>query len=195
MDKFAKYFISNDQKTFFLENINLLLSTGISTSTALKSIEKTEKNAQMKTIIKQIVNDVEEGISLSKAVNNTEVFEKYIVDLIELGEKTGTLSKTLDLLIEERAKSEELKQKTRSAMLYPSIILSMSFIVAILISWFMLPKLSTIFTSLHIQLPLITKIVLNIGIFLSIYGKIFIPLLILYICLGCFKLITSNPTT
>ena len=131
---------------------------------------------------------------MDNKLNNTEVFEKYIVDLIELGEKTGTLSKTLDLLIEERAKSEELKQKTRSAMLYPSIILSMSFIVAILISWFMLPKLSTIFTSLHIQLPLITKIVLNIGIFLSIYGKIFIPLLIITVYLFVYILFFNEHT-
>ncbi len=194
MDKYAKYFISNDEKSSFLENINLLLTTGVSTSNTLKSIKEGEKSPQMKTIIEKMISDVNEGLSLSKSINNSKLFPEYVIELIELGEKTGTLSKTLDLLIDERSKSEDLRQKTTSAMLYPSIILSVSLIVALLISWLMLPKLATIFTSLHIKLPLITKIILGFGAFLSKYGSIFVPLFIIFIYFIVYFLFINNKT-
>lgn len=168
--------VSKETRKCFIENLNLLLSTGTPLTSALISIRNSEKNLTMKFFLDKMIEDAENGVALSNLLQNSNLFPSYTVSLIRIGEKTGTLKETLSLLLEEQSKSSDFQGKIRSAMLYPAIVLFSSVVISLFISWFMLPRLSSIFTSLHIKLPLITKMILTTGNFLGEYGYFVVPI-------------------
>jgi type II secretory pathway component PulF len=75
----------------------------------------------------------------------------------------------------EEEKSRVFRSKLHSAMLYPVFVLSLTVTIGVGIAWFILPKLAVVFTQLHVTLPLITKVLISIGIYLDKYGVIVIP--------------------
>ncbi len=172
---FLNFFIPKEEKKSLLENLNLLLSANISALNALVSIKKSVKSFALKKILDQMIDDIESGSSLSLTLEKSKLFPSYVTSLINVGEKTGTLPDVFSLLIEEQGKSADFKSKLQSAMLYPLIVLSVGLVVIIFVSTFMLPKLATVFSSMHVKMPLITIIVLRIGTFFGKYGYIATP--------------------
>ncbi len=61
----------------------------------------------------------------------------------------------------EEKKSQELRGKIRSALMYPMFVLALVLIVGIGISWFILPKLATVFGGLNLEIPPITQAIIN----------------------------------
>lgn len=186
--------ISKEEKKDLIENLNLLLSTGTSASEAFKSIKENSETSAVKYLADRIIEDIDSGVSLSQALEKSKIFPIYTVNLIKIGESTGTLDKTLALLAEEQSKSENFHSKIQSAMLYPGIVLSFGIIISILISWFMLPKLALIFTSMHLKLPLITKVILYFGTFLGKYGYFVVPLFFVFMGILTYILFVNERT-
>lgn len=178
---FYRLSISKEEKRNFIENLNLLLSTGTSTADTFRSIRESEKGSSMQFFLNQMIENADSGISLSETLEISGIFPSYTINLVRIGEKNGTLKETLALLSEEQSKSDDFRGKVKSAMLYPGIVLFFGLVVSMLIAWFMLPKLAGIFSALHVKLPLITKIILFIGTFLGKYGYIAVPLF--FICI------------
>ena len=173
--------ISKEEKRDLIENLNLLLSTGTGAEDAFKSIKENTKSTPVKYLLNKIIEDIDSGISLSLALENSKIFPNYTTNLIKIGESTGTLDKTLSLLAEEQSKSDNFQSKIHSAMLYPGIVLSFGILISILISWFMLPKLALIFNAMHLKLPLITKVILSFGAFLGKYGSVAVPSFVIFV--------------
>lgn len=170
--------ISGEEKDIFLENFSLLLSSGIDALSALTALEKETKGRSMKKVIRQIRANVESGSSISKALAATGLFSKNVITLIAIGEQSGRLSENLKVIVTQLDKERSFRSKVASAMLYPVFVLSLTLIVGITVSWVILPRLATVFTSLHIPLPLITKILIDLGTFLGLYGAVVVPVFI-----------------
>ena len=79
-------------------------------------------------------------------------------------------------------------------MIYPVIVFSLTLIIGISISWFLLPRLSLVFSQLKVELPLITKILISVGKFLGDFGIIFIPSLTVLIILAVYCLFFAKKT-
>lgn len=169
------------EKEYLIEQVSTLLSSGIDISTAIKSIQKEIKSKKLKKSISSIEREIEDGSSFWMSLKKSGLYPKHIISLIKIGEESGNLPKNLKLVVEQGQKERKFRSKIRSASLYPLIVLSLTFVIGIGITWFILPRLSTVFSKLKIELPFITKILISIGKFFENYGIIAIPLLVFII--------------
>ncbi|WP_200762737.1 type II secretion system F family protein [Nitrosophilus alvini] len=151
-----------------LENLHLVIKSGMPIQDGLKDMAKEAENPDLKEILQEISYSVEEGKSLSHAL---EKYEKYfshiIISLVRIGEQTGELEDTLKKGAEFLKRIDTLKKKAKQAMIYPSFALTA--ITAALLVWLMyvLPKIITVFEEMKIELPPITKAIMWVSDFLN----------------------------
>lgn len=169
------------EKEYLLENLSILVSSGMGILSSLDSIDSDIKSRKMHKIIKKIKEDIESGSSLWKTLEKSKIFSGQIISLIKIGEESGRLSENLKVLSMQQQKERSFRSKISSAMIYPVFVFFLSIILGLGISWFILPKLAAVFSQLKIDLPLITKIIIIAGIFLGKYGMIFVPSVIIFI--------------
>jgi len=170
-----------EEKKYFVENLSMLLASGMSILAALQAIRVELKSIQMKKLVKGLEEDINSGSTLSKALDSTSLFSPYVIALIKIGEQSGRLAENLVVINVQQEKENIIRSKIKAAMLYPVFVLVFTFIVSIFLSWFVLPKLASVFSSLNVELPWITRAIINTGNFISSNGLNLIPLLILAI--------------
>lgn len=159
----------------FIENLSMLVLSGMSITSALTSIIKQTKVPGMKKILERMLLEIEAGSPVWKAFEKTRFFKGYTISLIRLGEESGNFAENLKVVSLEEEKDRDFKSKIRSALMYPVFVLSLTLVVGIGISWFILPKLAKIFTDLKLTLPLVTRVLMSFGVFLSKHGLIAVP--------------------
>lgn len=178
---FFETFGLGKERDHFIENLSMLVLSGMPISKALASITNDTKNQQMKKILNRIVTELDAGLPLWKSFDRTGLFKGYTISLIRIGEESGKFAENLKVVALEQEKEREFKSKVRSALMYPAFVLILTAVIGIGISWFILPKLAKIFSDLKLALPLITKILIGFGIFLSNHGLVVVPIGILVV--------------
>ncbi len=182
------------EKEYLIENLSFLAGSGMPVSQALLAIQEELKSSQMKKIVGRVRDAVENGTLLSKALEETGLFGTHAISLIRSGEESGTLSQNLHVIAEQDAKNRLFKSRLHSALMYPILILVVTGLVGISVAWFILPKLSTVFSQLHVKLPFITQIVIGFGQFLGDYGIIAVPAFMICILLAVYLLFYNEKT-
>lgn len=181
-------------RQYIIENLSMLIASGMPITEALDAIENELHSDRNRQVVSKIKKDIDSGSPLWKSLGNTSIFPSYAVSLIRIGEESGRLSDNLHAISLQQRKDKVFISRIRSAMMYPMFVLSLTFIVGIGIAWFILPKLSSVFSNLKIDLPLITKVLIALGDFFRIYGLIILPILICCISLMFFFLFSFSRT-
>jgi len=170
-----------NEKDYFVENLAMLISSGMGIVEALDVIKTEIRSRKFQVIVENLKEELNGGSTLWAALDKAHIFSAQIISLIRLGEKSGRFSENLRAVASQQQKERNFQSKIRSAMMYPVLILSITIVIGVGIAWFILPKLSNVFFSLKIKLPLITKIFIALGVFLGQYGLIAVPLSLLAI--------------
>ncbi len=176
--------ISFDEKISFVENLGVMLKAGIAISRALQILVKQTSNARFKVILSDIYNQVEQGKGLSEALAKyPKVFPSIAISMIKVGEISGGLDKSLEYLSNQLHREADLKSKVKGAMIYPSVIICAMVVIGILLSIFVLPSLTSIFTEQNVSLPFTTQIVVAFASFMSGHSVVVIGGLIGFVVL------------
>lgn len=168
---------------YFIENLATFAGASISVVEALDALIKDTKSRRMIKMIGAVRDEVDSGVPLSKALASTNQFPEHVISLIRIGEESGRLPENLKVVSREMEKDRELKSKLRSAMAYPLIVLSLTLVIGIGVAWFILPNLAKVFSQLDIELPVITIILINVGIYLGLHGAVVIPIFLIMVFL------------
>ena len=167
------------EKEYFIEQLSMLLSSGMPVTVALGAIEKEIKSGKLKKIIVEIGSDIESGSTISTSLEKAGIFPQSTISLIRIGEESGRLSENLKVVALQEQKERVFRSKISSAMMYPGFVFTLTLVVGLSIAWFILPRLASVFASLHAKLPLITVWLIAFGSFLGKYGLYVIPAFIL----------------
>ena len=163
------------EKEFFLENLSLMLSSGMPVAAALAAMKRTVKSKRLAQIVGNLESDINSGHHFWHSFEKTGLFPAYVVSLIRIGEESGRLGENLKLLSRQQSKDRALKDRVRSAMIYPTIVLGLTVTLGLAISWFILPRLTSVFSDLRLKVPLLTRIFINFGSFLQHWGFVAVP--------------------
>lgn len=159
------------EKLFFAKHLATLLKGGIPLAESLKLLA--EQDGKIGPVANEVLGSVENGQSLSDSLGrHPNEFGAFYISLVEVGEVSGTLEKSLEFLAEKLAREEALRKKVQTMLFYPSIVLAVSTAVGGFVSFFVLPKLAGIFSSFDVELPIATRILLVFANFIKIYGII-----------------------
>lgn len=152
--------LSTNEKLDFIGNLYTLLSAGIPILESVDSLLEDAKGNQKK-VLEVLRNDLMEGkhiyLSLSKF---PKAFDKVTVNLLKASEEAGTLDVTLKDLKENIRKDSEFSDKIKSALTYPILIVIVFAGVLLMILTFVVPKISTVFMRLKVDLPMPTKVMI-----------------------------------
>jgi len=160
----------------FTRQLASMIQTGLTLIEALNILKDQVKNPRMKSVILDLIASISGGSSFSQALaSHSEIFSEVYIALIKAAEAGGVMDKVLERLAENLEKSEELKRKIKSALIYPGIITGGVVVVIIIMNVFVIPQLSKLYEGLNVNLPLTTKIVLGI----SHATTVFLPVLII----------------
>ncbi len=173
--------IKEGEIVVFTRQLASMIQTGLTLIEALNILKDQVKNPQMKTVILDLIASISGGSSFSQALqNHGEVFSEVYVALIRAAETGGVMDRVLERLAENLEKSEELKRKIKSALIYPGIITGGVVVVIIIMNVFVIPQLSKLYEGLNVNLPLTTRIVLGISHATTILLPVFIVLAVIF---------------
>ncbi|MBN2854459.1 type II secretion system F family protein [Patescibacteria group bacterium] len=182
------------EKEIFIENLTMLLSSGLSPALAIDSIQAEIKSKKLKIIIAQIGIDIDDGFPLWKSLENSKLFDESIISLIRIGEDSGRLAENLKLVAAQSEKNKKFRSKLRSALMYPIFVLVLATVIGLGISWFILPRLAKIFYGMNVELPGITKFMINFGVFLGEHGAFVVPSLAIFVIVVAYFLFVHKKT-
>lgn len=153
---------------FLVRNLGITMKAGLSMIEALDIlIADTDKNI-LKNVLRTAQSNLKNGQSLSDSfASNKKYFPPAFLGMLKAGEFSGELDKSLEELGKYLTKEYALVRKVKSALTYPVILLIAAFLVVGLLLIFVLPRLTQVFSSSGVELPLITRIFVNMGSFLS----------------------------
>lgn len=187
-------FTSAKEKNDFLDNLTMLLSSGMDMLTALSTIRDDTDSKSMQKSIDTIINKIDNGSPFWRAMADAKFFPQRTLSLIKIGEETGKLPDNLALILDQQEKERSFRSKIQTALIYPGIVTSLIIVVGSGVGLFILPQLAMVFSSLNVPLPIYTKILIGFGTFLGTYGIFLIPLLLIGLLVTGFMLFV-NPKT
>ena len=162
----------------FSRQFATMIDAGISVLKCMDILEGQIKDLPLKAAVAAVKKDVKGGIALADALSKHPiVFSKLYVNMIRAAELGGILDTILDRLAGFLEKEMEIKQKIKSALMYPFIILGFSVVIVSALFFFVLPRFKEIFASMNVEMPPMTLALFAMSDFMVAYWYLF-PLFI-----------------
>ena len=159
----------------FTRQLATMMKAGVPLLQAFDIVGRGNPNPRVTKLLGDIRNDVETGTSLSIAFRKYPLyFDNLYCNLIEAGEAAGILDQLLDRLAVYMEKTEAIKSKIKSALMYPISVLVVAFVVTAVIMIFVVPAFKEVFSNFGADLPAPTLAVIAISeIFVKYWWLIF----------------------
>jgi type IV pilus assembly protein PilC len=152
-----------------------MIKSGIPIAEAFEIIHDQTKSPAFEKVLQKITQDIKNGQTLAESLKkHPRVFDQLYVSMIEIGEESGTLEKTLEYLSDQQEKDYDLQQKIKTAMLYPGLVLAATTIMGGFMSFYILPKLVDFFEAFDTDLPITTQILLWFATIMKNYGVVIV---------------------
>ncbi len=168
--KFDHNGIKLEDLLIFSRQLATMLEAGVALMRSLDVVLTQIQSRDLHRVVSQIRTDVEGGKSFSQALNkHPKVFGQFWISLVEVGEASGTLADVLNKVANHVEEEEAFRSTIISALVYPAILCIASVGAIIFFALFVAPRFEDIFTSMHAELPIMTKILLATFKFIKNY--------------------------
>ncbi|MCA3238495.1 MAG: type II secretion system F family protein [Curvibacter sp.] len=152
--------------TIFTRQLATMMKAGVPLLQAFDIVGRGNANPSVTRLLNDIRNDVETGTSLSTAFRKYPLyFDNLYCNLVEAGEQAGILDQLLDRLAVYMEKTQAIKQKIKSALMYPIAVIVVAFVVIAVIMIFVIPAFKQVFSSFGADLPAPTLFVIAMSEF------------------------------
>ncbi|WDP90800.1 MAG: type II secretion system F family protein [Desulfobacter sp.] len=147
----------------FTKQFKTLIQAGVAMMDILSTMEEQTENKRLKRVIGVIRADIREGANLYIAFSKHDtVFSELYCNMLQAGEASGSLPDVLERLIYILDHEHKIKSDIKSAMRYPMMVVFCLGIAFFVLLTFVIPKFITIFQKAGLELPLPTKICMNL---------------------------------
>ena len=171
-DKKNKKITSGDIATFSRQ-LATMIDAGIPLIQSFDIVSKGQKNERMRELIQTIKKDVETGLTLAEALQKHPVFfNELFCNLVDSGEKSGSLDLMLERVATYKEKIETMKKKIKKALAYPLAVLVVAFLVTAALLIFVVPQFESLFKGFGADLPALTRGIVSLSSFFQSYWYI-----------------------
>ena len=141
-----------------------LMKAGIPMSDALAALVAQQESARLKVVMSTVREKVREGTSLADALKeHPKVFPDLYVNMVRVGEASGTLDIVLRRLADFLESSVRLRSKVTAAMIYPILMVFVAMIIISVMMLFVIPRVTEMFEDMGASLPLVTEILIFVS--------------------------------
>lgn len=184
-DKISNYInlrLSTKEISTFSRQLSTMLKAGMPLLVSISTIIDQIENPVFKKIIIDVKTKVEEGSSLSNALDlHKNIFSEMYINMIRVGESLGSLDSALERLADLEEKRNLLKSKVQSALWYPAFMIVFAIGVVTFLMISIIPSLGRMFAELGKDLPLPTTIVMGISNFIVSFWYVLLIVIIFII--------------
>jgi general secretion pathway protein F len=170
--------VSSEERNFFVENLSLLLDSELGVTYSLETLKEEAKTWRMRAAIGDMISAVRSGAPFWKALAAPRIFPERLISIVKAGEDAGELSESIRNASAEMEKERKFRSKLRSALMYPGVIFVVAIAVVMIASATVLPKLTVMFKSSKVKLPLSTRILIGFGNVMQKDGIWLVPLVL-----------------
>lgn len=151
--------------TQFARQLSTLQDAGLPILRSLRILQEQQKSGAFKRIIGYVGDDIEGGCTLSEAFGKyPRAFDRLFVDMVAAGEAGGVLDLILARIADFKERSEKLRGRVKSAMVYPIVVLTAAFLILLGLMTFVIPQFKTVLEEMvGGQLNAFTQTVLSIS--------------------------------
>ena len=176
--------------SMFCYQLSTMLSSGISLLESLDLLQKKAKGEKEKKIYRGLYETVQKGNSLSGAmILQKGVFDQMLISMVQSGEKGGNLDNALKSMSIQYDKNKKIRDKIKTASLYPVILMTISLAVVLILVVFVLPGVTANFA--QGEMPFATRILIGLSNLLIKYWILIIMALIVVVVI--FKILYDTP--
>ena len=162
--------VGSREVTVMTRQLATLLGAGLPLVQSLATLIAQTSHPQLKTILSQIKEEVNEGSSFSQTMTHyPQVFPAFYLNMVRAGEASGTLHLVLERLADFSEKQQALKGRVRAALAYPLFMFLIGSVVLFFLVTFVVPNVTRIFDEMHQTLPLITILLIGVSRFLETF--------------------------
>jgi type IV pilus assembly protein PilC len=149
--------VKSKKVTQFTRQLSTLQDAGLPLLRSLQILESQQKPGKLKSILGDIVEDVESGSTLSDSMaKHPKAFDRLYSKMVNAGEIGGVIDLILQRLANFMEKSQRLKAKIKGAMIYPVVVIIIAVVIVTGIMYFVIPKFQDIFNDFEVELPGLT---------------------------------------
>jgi len=150
----------------FSRQIGAFVRAGIPIVDAIETVREGTTNDRFRAILLDVAEQIQTGIPFSEALaRHRDVFPTYYIGILRSAEITGQLDVVLDQLSLYLERDLESRQKVKSALTYPAIILVMAIVTVVILVGFVMPRFTAFFKEFDAKLPLPTQMLLDFSDF------------------------------
>lgn len=150
--------------------LHLIITSGIPLMSGLLDMMQNREKKRLSHVAGLLYQKIESGLPLSSAMQDyPSLFPYYYVQMVKAGESSGSLDAILNDLMNYIEWQINFKKTTRSAVVYPSMVLGAVVLLVILLFTFVFPRLLHILVGLNVELPIQTRIIMGLANFFNKY--------------------------
>jgi len=185
--------VSRRDIVLFSRQLSIMFASKVSLVEALSTIASQTKNLEFREIILDLSQEVEGGNAFSKALSrHPQIFSSFYISMVKSGEESGKLSESLAYLADHLEMEYYLISRIRGAMIYPFLVITVATVVLFLMMFFVIPQLTKVLQESSLPLPIVTRLVIGLSLFLRKWGFFFIGLLAVLIIFVLRYIATSS---
>ena len=155
----------------FSHELLALLNAGLPLVEAVETLAEKEHRPEVKRVIEQVIGQLFEGKTLSQALEQfPNTFPALYVSTVRAAERTGDLSEALTRYITYQNQLDSVRKKLLSASIYPVLLLSVGGLVTLFLLGYVVPKFSRIFEDIGGDIPLLSKLLIQWGVFMEAHA-------------------------
>ncbi|WP_027719302.1 type II secretion system F family protein [Desulfovirgula thermocuniculi] len=145
----------------FCRQLSTLVSSGVPLVGAMRILELQVEGRALREVVRGVVARLEEGRSLAESFGAyPQAFPELFVSMVEAGEVGGVLDEVLANLAVHFEREHELREKVKSALTYPSVVLGFAAVILTFMLTFVLPPIIGTIQNLGVPLPLPTRMLM-----------------------------------
>lgn len=165
--------ISHTDRTLVTRQLSTLVAAGSPIEQAISTIARQAEKTAVRDVLMAVRNEVLEGKSLAAALKSQhKSFDTLYISLVDAGENAGSLPQVLERLADHMERTEQIRGKIMTAMIYPAALAFVATAVVIGLMTFVVPKVVDQFQSLGQELPGLTLFMISVSDFIRDYGWI-----------------------
>lgn len=156
---------------FFTQELSTLLNAGVPVDRALTISSELCERPQFRVILADVIRVLKGGRSLADSLaSHPDYFPDLYINMVRAGEASGSLATVFDRLAEFERTRDDLRNYIISSMIYPALLATVGLASILVLMYFVVPRFASVFQESHMQMPLPTKIMLEVSNALQQYG-------------------------
>lgn len=162
--------VSPKELMIIFRQLATLIEARVPVVTSLKTISEQIDNRYLKLILKEIEDNIEDGMSFSEALEkHPKVFDVMTINIIRAGEISGNLQRSIEFVADSIEKNYHLTAKIKGALFYPFFVILVAGAIGFLVLTFILPRITGLIKEMKVAVPWYTTMLINLSDFMNQY--------------------------